>query len=159
MKKFMALMLLVVIFMACDYAKESLELKPDIEVTWINPVARATFPGDTVPCVIEEIHFVARNSIDSYLREFTLEYYHDDTVLIFGPSDPIAIYGKIEGIVNPAIVDTFILLGVPVPLGPAQAQLGPNEAARVLLRFVAYDEIFEESDTTDVWFGIWMLPN
>jgi hypothetical protein len=159
MKKFMALALLVVIFLACDYAKESLELKPDIEVTWINPVAWVTFPGDTIDAaMIEEIHFVARNSIDSYLKEFTLEYYHDDTVLFFGPSDPIAIYGKIEGIVNPAIVDTFVLLGVPVPLGPARDYLGPNEAARVLLRFVAFDELFEETDTTDVWFGIWMLP-
>ena len=159
MKNFMSLVLLVIIFVACDYAKESLELRPDIEITWINPVATATFPGDTVEtAMIEEIHFVSRNSIDSYLKEFTIAYYRDDTVLFYGPSDPIAIYGMLPGIVDPCCVDTFKLLNIPVPLGPAQNNLNPNEAARVLLSFVAMDELFEETDTAEVWYGIWLIP-
>jgi hypothetical protein len=159
MKKFMALMLLVIIFIACDYAKESLELRPDIMITWINPVATATYPGDSIEtAMIEEIHFVARNSIDSYLKEFTIAYYRDDTVLYYGPSDPIPIYGMIPGIVSYPVVDTFKLLNIPIPLGPAQDSLEPNEAARVLLRFVAMDELFEETDTAEVWYGIWSIP-
>ena len=120
MKKLMIVLMLVLIFVACDYAKESLELKPDIEVTYLNPVAWSTYTGDNLlNATIEEIHFVARNSVDSYLKEYYLEYYRmNDTLPFFGPTSPLAIYGKINGIVNPAAVDTFILLGVPVPLHP-----------------------------------------
>jgi hypothetical protein len=159
MKKFMALALLVVIFIACDYAKESLELKPDIEVTWINPVAWTTFSGDTAAyALIEEIHFVAQNSVDSYLKEMYLEYYRTgDTLPYFGPTEPVAMYGKIEGLVTPSAVDTFILLGVPIPLGPVNDSLEANETARVLLNFVAIDEYQENADTTTIWFGIWKM--
>jgi len=159
MKKFMILTLLLVIFMACDYAKESLELKPDIEVTYMDPVAWSTYTGDTLySATIEEIHFVAENSVDSYLSEFYIEYYRiGDTLPYFGPTQPVAIYGKIEGIVNPAAVDTFILLGIPIPLHPVIDSVEANETARILLHFVAIDEYFEHSDTTTAWFGIWKM--
>jgi len=158
MKKFMTLILLAMIFVACDYAKDSLELKPDIEITWINPVAWYTWQGDSLYAApIAEIYFVAENSIDSYLKEFTIDYYADDT-LIFYSTPPISVYGKIEGIVQPGVIDTFILENVWVPLGPARDYLGPNESAKALLRFVAIDEIFENTDTAEVWFGIWMVP-
>jgi hypothetical protein len=159
MKKLMTVMMLVLIFLACDYAKESLKLKPDIEVTYLNPVAWSTFTGDSLlNATIDEIHFVSENSLDSYLTEFYLEYYRmDDTLPFFGPTSPVAIYGKIPGIVNPAVVDTFILLGVPVPLLPVISNLEPNETARVLLHFVAVDEYFEKSDTATIWFGIWKM--
>ena len=39
MKKFMILIVLAMIFVACDYASDSLALKPDIEITWVNPLA------------------------------------------------------------------------------------------------------------------------
>jgi hypothetical protein len=158
MKKFMILLVLVMIFVACDYAKESLELKPDIEITWINPVAWYTRQGDSLYAApIDEIYFVAENSIDSYLKEFTIDYYADDTT-IFYSVPPVPVYGKIKGIVQPSVVDTFILENIWVPLEPARNYLGPNEAARALLRFVAIDEIFENTDTAEVWFGIWMVP-
>jgi hypothetical protein len=158
MKKFMILILLAMIFVACDYAKDSLELKPDIEITWINPVAWYTWQGDsTYAAEISEIYFVAENSIDSYLSEFTIDYYSDDTT-IFYSVPPVAIYGKIEGIAQQGVVDTFILENIWVPLEPVRNNIGTNEAARALLRFVAVDEIFENTDTAEVWFGIWMVP-
>jgi hypothetical protein len=159
MKKFMALAILALAFVACDYADDAFGLKPDIEITWINPVAWSTFTGDSLlNATIEEIHFVAQNSVDSYLREMYLEYYRtEDTVPFHGPTDPIAMYGKIEGIVDPASVDTFILLGIPVPLTPAINNLGANETARVLIHFVAIDEYSENADTTTIWFGIWKM--
>ncbi len=158
MKKFMILVVLVMIFVACDYAKDSLELKPDIEITWIYPVACYISPGCTSAVAeIDEIYFIAENSIDSYLREYTIDYYADDTSVVYSTA-PVPVYGKIEGIVSPSVVDTFILEKVWVPLGPAMNQLSPNESMRALLRFVAIDEYFENTDTAEVWFGIYMVP-
>jgi hypothetical protein len=157
MKKFMILILLAMIFVACDYATDSLKLKPDIEVTWIDPLAWPTWAGDsTYAAMVNEIHFVAENSLDSYLREYMVEYYINDS-LVFGPTVPIPVYGKIAGIVEQGVVDTFILLNVPVPLAPARDRLEPDGAARAVLRFVAIDEYFENADTADVWFGIYMV--
>lgn len=159
MKILIAFTMLAFAFIACDYASDAFDLKPDIEVTWINPVAAQTFTGDTLlNANIEEIHLVAQNSIDSYLKEMYLEYYRpEDTVPFHGPTAPIAIYGKIEGIVDPAIVDTFILLNIPIPLGPAIDNLGADETAKVLIHFVAIDEYQENADTTTIWFGIWKM--
>jgi hypothetical protein len=87
-----------------------------------------------------------------------LEYYRtEDTLPFFGPTDPVAVYGKIEGLVNSACCDTFKLLNIPVPLTPAINNLGTNEAARVLIHFVAIDEYSDNADTTTVWFGIWKM--
>jgi hypothetical protein len=159
MKKFMALVILALAFIACDYADDAFSLKPDIEITWINPVAWNTYTGDTLlNATIDEMHFVPQNSVDSYLKEMYLEYFRSgDTVRFHGPTIPIAIYGKIEGIVDPALVDTFILLGIPIPLTPVLDNLGPNESARVLIHFVAIDEYSENADTTTIWFGIWKM--
>ncbi len=156
MKKFMILVGLVVIFVACDYATDSLALKPDIEITWLNPLAWPTYAGDSLYAApISEIHFVAENSLDSYLKDYTIEYYISDS-MVYGPTAPLAIYGKIHGIVEQGVVDTFILLNVPVPLAPARDRLSSGGTARALLRFVAIDEYFENTDTADVWFGIYM---
>lgn len=159
MKKLMALALLALTFIACDYAEDAFDLKPDIEITWINPVAWSTFGGDSLTnAMIEEIHFVAQNSVDSYLKEMYLEYYRtEDTVPYYGPTVPIAMYGKIEGLVNNLAIDTFMLLNIPVPLAPVNDSLEANESARVLLHFVAIDEYSENADTTTAWFGIWKM--
>ncbi|UCG31227.1 MAG: hypothetical protein JSV53_04930 [candidate division WOR-3 bacterium] len=158
MKKFMILVVSVMIFMACDYATESLELKPDIEITWLDPVAWYIYPYDTTySAQIAEIHFVAENSIDSYLSEFFIEYYTNADSLVFTTA-PVPVYGKIEGIVQAGCCDTFILYNIVVPLAPAYQYLGPNESMQTLLHFVAVDEYFENTDTAEVWFGIWMLP-
>ncbi len=150
---------LALTFVACDYAEDAFDLKPDIEITWINPVAWTTGTGDSLAnALIEEIHFVAQNSVDSYLKEMYLEYYRTgDTLPYYGPTEPVAMYGKIEGIVDPCCVDTFILLGIPIPLDPVNDSLEANATARVLLNFVAIDEYEENTDTTTIWFGIWKM--
>ena len=156
MKKFMILIVLAMIFVACDYASDSLALKPDIEITWVNPLAWLTYPGDSLyAATIDEIHFVAENSLDSYLKEYSIEYYINDSI-VYGPTAPLAIYGKIGGIVEQGVVDTFKLLNVPVPLAPARDRLSSGGTAMAMLRFVAIDEYFENTDTADVWFGILM---
>lgn len=159
MKKFMALTLLVIMFMACDYAKESLEYKPDIEVVFMNPIGWYTSPFDTaVVAVIEEIKFVATNSVDCYLREVTWEYV-DANYDTFYVGAPLALFAKIEGRVNPEEVDTTTIENLALPLQPARDHLGgDNAAARAYLHFVAESEYDpEQTDTCTAWFGIYLL--
>ena len=59
MKKFSVLLVMVVIFTTCE---DATDLKPDIEITWMNPMAAATWATDTTLCaMIEEVGFVPRN--------------------------------------------------------------------------------------------------
>ena len=159
MKKFLVLIPLIALFIACDYASEAVEVRPDIEITWVDPLATTTYDGDTLLTAnIEEIHFIAENSVDCYLTKMIWEYYDTDDNLFYGP-DEVALYAKIEGIVEPELVDTFILLNVPVPLDPVRDELDMGQSAKVLLRFVAVDEYTEsEYDTCDAWFGVYMIP-
>lgn len=158
MKKFMILILLAMIFVACDYASDSLALRPDIEITWIDPVCMYISVGDTSDYFqLDEIHFVAKNSLDSYLQDYTIEYYVHDTSLVYTTA-PVPVYGKIQGRVSQTCCDTFKLYNILIPLEPASSNLNANEAARALLRFVASDEYFDKTDTADVWFGIYMVP-
>ena len=158
MKKFMALALLVIVFMACDYASEALEFKPDIEVVFMNPIGWYTSPFDTtVVAVIEQIKFVAENSVDCYLREVTWEYV-DTNDSTFYVGAPLALYAKIEGLVGECC-DTTTIENLALPLQPARDHLGgDNAAARAYLHFVAEGEYDpEQTDTCTVWFGIYLL--
>lgn len=159
MKKFLVLLIAVVLFIACDYTKEGLELKPDVEITYMNPIAWYTGVLDTTPvATIAEIYFVAENSIDCYLEKLVWEYYDENDSIFFGP-DEIALYGKIEGIVDPAAADTFILLNIQLPLAPVRNHLSAGEAAQALLHFIVVDEYWgDRYDTVTVWFGFYMMP-
>jgi hypothetical protein len=160
MKKFLVLIPLIALFIACDYASEAVKLKPDIEITWIDPLATTTFDGDSTSYfTIAEIHFVAKNSVDCYLTKMLWEYYDENDYLFYGP-DEIPLYAKIEGIVDPSEVDTFIILNIPVFLEPVRDELNEGQSAKVLLRFVAVDEYSEtEYDTCDTWFGVYMVDS
>ena len=159
MKKILVFLALVIMFIACNYATESIGLNPDIEITYLNPIGWITYPGDTTPwAVIEEIHFVAENSIDCYLTKMIWEYYDENNTMFFGPSE-ISLYAKIEGIVEPGCCDTFILYGIPVPLRPVYNHLSADQSARVLLHFVAVSEYDSGLlDTATAWYGIYMSP-
>lgn len=158
MKKFLVLLAVVGMFVACDYASEAVEMKPDIEVVWIDPVGASTYAFDTTTAIeIEEIKIIAENSVDCYLTTCVLEYYHDDS-LFYGP-DELPMYAKINGIVENEIVDTTTIENIPVPLAPVIYNLEMGQSARVMLRFVAVGEYFDtEYDTADCWFGVYMIP-
>ncbi len=159
MKKFLALVVVAVLFVACDYATESAKLKPDLEITWMNPIGWYTALEDTTStALIEEIHFVAENSVDCYVKKLVWEYYDEDDNVFYGP-DEIALYLKIQGKTDPTCCDTAILYGVRLPLAPIRDHLSPGEAANALLHFIAVDEYYgERYDTVTVWFGIYMMP-
>ena len=161
MKKFMAVLMLGMIFIACDYAKEAVEYKPDIECVHVTPMGYYVTPYDSnLVMMIDTLKFVAENSVDCYLREVTWEYVDtdDDTFYV---GDPLALYAKIEGIVDPEAVDTTIIINLGLPLLPALDHLAdPNtpDAARAYLHFVAQSEYDpEETDTCDIWYGIYYI--
>ncbi len=158
MKKFLVLLGVVGIFVACDYASEAVETKPDIEVVWMDPIGASTSAFDTTTFIaIEEIRLVAENSVDCYITKCLLEYYHEDT-LFYGP-DEFPLYAKINGIVDNEIVDTTTIENLPVPLAPVRYNLTMGQSARVMLRFIAVGEYFDtEYDTADCWFGVYMIP-
>ncbi|MGB3478921.1 MAG: hypothetical protein WBB67_07155 [bacterium] len=159
MKRILVLLGVIILFVACDYAKEGVELKPDIEVVYMNPIGWYTSLGDTTAKAdIETIDIVAQNSVDCYLEKVTWEYYDESGNLFFGP-DEMAIFSKINGIVDPACVCTTTIENIQLPLLPVWNNIDPGYSARVLLRFIAVDEYFgSRYDTCTVWYGIYMWP-
>lgn len=159
MKRILVLLGMIILFVACDYAKESVDLRPDIEVVRINPLAWYTCLGDTIDATkIDTVTFVANNSVDCYIEKMVWEYYDESGSLFFGP-DEMAIYVKVNGIVDPSCVDTSRIFNIFLPLLPVWNNIDPGSSAKVLLRFIAVDEYFgSRYDTCTVWFGIYMWP-
>ncbi|HEX7320462.1 MAG TPA: hypothetical protein VF399_08930 [bacterium] len=159
MKKLLVLMFLGLAFIACDYAKEAVELNPDIEITWINPIGWYTYPGDSSSAQISDVYFVNENSLDCYLRELIYEYSDVYGSTPFFRSEPFPLYAKVEGIVERPYVDTTIINNLRLPLGHARTHMTDNgtHSVRALLKFVYSDELFEAYDTATVWFGIYMI--
>jgi hypothetical protein len=160
MKKFLVFLLAaVVVYIACDYAKESANLRPDVRITFMNPLAYYICACDTeVAATIEEIHFVADNSVDCFLEKLVWEYYNEAGDVFFGP-DEIALFGQIPGLVNPEDADTFFLYNISLPLQPVRDNLEIGESAQALLHFYVVDEYWgDRYDTVTVWFGFYMVP-
>lgn len=159
MKRILVLFSMIILFTACDYASESVELAPDIEIIHINPHGAYTFIGDTTNAAnIDTIQFIAENSVDCYLDKLVWEYYDESGNMFDGPYE-IALYFKIYGIVDPCCVDTSTLMNVPIPFLPVWNNVPPGQSARVLLHFIAVDEYFgDKYDTCTIWFGIAMWP-
>jgi hypothetical protein len=161
MKKFMILAVLLAIFVACDYAKESLKNRPDVEVVFITPLGYYIVPGELPELMgIDTLKFVANNSVDSYLREVIWEYV-DTEGNTFYTGDPFALYVKLEGLVNNVAIDTAKILNLGLPLLPAFNYLidpsTPN-AARAYLHFIFESEYDpEQTDTCDTWYGIYLV--
>lgn len=162
MKKFLVLLVGSVLFIACDFAEESTELGPDIELVYMNPVAWTTWETDTMHyATIEEIAFVARNSVDAHIEKMVWEYYDANDNLYFGTFET-AIYLKIPGLVGGECeCDTVILLGVPLPLDTVRSYAYSQKIydARAEMRFIATDDYgLDEADTVEAWFGFQITP-
>jgi hypothetical protein len=127
----------------------------------MNPIGWYTVPGDTVDlAVIDEIKFVATNSVDSYIKGVFWEYVdvEGDTFYV---GELFALYAKIEGLTAQGGVDTTTIENLGLPLVPARNHLIANnlEAVNVQLHFIAESEYDpEQQDTCDAWFGIYLIP-
>lgn len=157
MRKSLVLAFVGLAFIACDYATESVALKPDIEIVYLNPLGWYTGPGDTLFFArISETHFIPRNSMDSYLQSFSYEYWDENDNLCFR-SLPLALYAKIEGRTDTLHADTFILYNVSLPLDTIWTWCANNDvnSIKVNLFYVYTDEYFSNVDTCKAWWGIY----
>jgi len=161
MKKFLVLLGIIALFVACDYAKESTELYPDIEITYMNPIGWYTSDGDTVvAATIEQINFVPENSVDCYLTKVIWEYYDEGNNIFYGPEE-MSLYLKIEGKVDEgSCSDTFYIYNLQLPLAPVWYHLDAGQSAEARLHFVFVDEYWgSRTDTVTAWFGFYMWPD
>jgi len=164
MKRFLVLLGAVAMFIACDYASDSVDLYPDIEITFIDPIAEYVTKAETLGGTTEliEVHFVPENSVDCYLTKCIWEYYDAGGGLIYGP-DEIALYLKIEGRVGTGedeCCDTFEVHNLTFPTEPIADHLEYGESAEARLHFVFVDEYWgSRYDTATVWYGFYLWPD
>ncbi|MEO0215686.1 MAG: hypothetical protein ABIL70_04950 [candidate division WOR-3 bacterium] len=163
MKKIFALMACLFIFVACDFTKESVKVRPDIDITYIKPIAAYIDIDSLVRASIkiEEIHFVPRNSVDCVIDRMVLEYYSSDGKERFlGPIE-VPMYVKIKGIVDPEEVDTTVIEEIPLPVDTVVGYMlnKPANNAKALLQFISYDDYGDGTcDTARCWFGFYRTP-
>jgi hypothetical protein len=164
MKKFLVLLGLIAMFMACDYASDSVDLNPDVEVTFIDPLGWYVYKADTLqgtPAEIQEIHFIPENSVDCYLQKMVWEYFDAQGNSFYGPQE-IALYLKIEGRVNndPEECDTFMIYNIYLPTEPVAQELEYGQSAEARLSFIFIDEYWgSKADTATAWFGFYVWPD
>lgn len=163
MKKFLVLLGAVVMFMACDYASDSVSLYPDVEITFINPLGWYVYKSDTLmgtPAEIEEVHFVPENSVDCYLQKMVWEYFDTQGNSFFGPQE-ISLYLKIEGKTdNSTCGDTFKILNILLPTEPVAKYLEYGQSAEARLSFIFIDEYWgSRADTAMAWYGFYLWPD
>ncbi len=162
MKKFLALIAVVVLFVACDFFSESTKLRPDVQVTYVNPLAWATGPGDTTAfAIIEETHFVARNSVDAHMVKLIWAYYDVNDELFYGPFE-LPLYMLVHGLTGEedAEPDTAILYNVPLPLDTVRLYSDSMKIYEMgaKLLYIFEDEYgWDKLDTAETWFGF-MVP-
>jgi len=162
MKKFLVLIITFAIFMACDYASDAISTDPDVEVTFINPVAFYVYKAETLGGTAEilEVAFVPENSIDCYLSKIIWQYIDTGGNNFF--TGEVAAYLKIEGLSDTAsCCDTFYLYGIQLPTEPVAEHLDYNETAEARLRFVFIDEYYGgvRTDTAEAWVGFYLWPD
>jgi hypothetical protein len=166
MKKFFAFGLtVVVLFVACDLASESIEKKADIELVYMNPMAWVTSEFDTAHYGnIDETGFIAMNSVDATVFKFVWEYYDVNNVLFFGPFET-AIYLKVPGRLtrgDDVEYDTVYILNIPLPIDTVRSYAFRNEIydAYCRFRFIARDDYgWDSEDTVTADFGFQITPS
>jgi hypothetical protein len=160
MKKFLVLLGAVAMFIACDYATESTNLYPDVEIISIDPLAQyvtkaETLGGTTGPITVT---FIPENSVDCYLTKCVWEYYDQAGDLFYGPQE-IALYLKIEGRVGDSVCEASVK-DIVMPTEPVADRLEYGESAKALLSFIFVDEYWgSREDTATTWFVFYMWPD
>ena len=162
MKRFLVLLGIIAMFVACDYASDAITTHPDVEITWIDPLGWYVYKIDTLggEAPIDEVHFVPENSVDCYLDKLVWEYFDADGNSFF--IGEIPLYLKIEGKVDTSSCgDTFVIYNIKLPLEPVAEQLDYNESAEARLSFIFIDEYFGGStaDTAVAWYGFYLWPD
>lgn len=157
MKKIFPVLFLALLLIGCDMASDAVKLKPDIEVTFVNPVAACVDSGSIA--TISEIKIVARNSVDSEIRDMVWVYYDRNGTQFFGPFE-IAMHLQVPGLIGPEEADTVGLENIPLPADTVLVYLfNTNQyEARAHIGLIAYDE-YEMSATDTAWFDFGLYRN
>lgn len=154
MRKFLMLLSLILLFVACMVINQ-----PDIEITRISPLASPVSPGSRMASA-ETVAVVPKNSVDCYLTEVTWEFYDVSGKMFYRAPEPIPIFVRIKGIVEPAEVETTYIYGIQFPIEPVINYFKQTShiSAEAHIKFVAVDEYTEEkTDTADAWLGLYLM--
>lgn len=160
MRKILVLTFIALLFVACNFAKNAAKFRPDIKVTWINPLGTYVNVGDTL-ADITEVDFIPQNSVDAYLKGFIFTYYDGNGNVIFGPSELFPLFAKVDGVVDPDSVNTTKILNLKIPSDTVAIYLYNTklQSAKAKLDFVFTDQYEMGSiDTASTWFGFYRFP-
>jgi hypothetical protein len=132
MRKILVLSLFALMFIACNFATDAAKLKPDLEVTFINPLAATLYVADTVSGTSVSIESIE-----------------------FEPFE-MAIYMKIPGIVYPDSITTYSILNIPLAADKVARHMLQNNllVTKTYIGLVSEDDYgMGKTDTAWVWFG------
>jgi len=158
MKKILVLSLFALMFVACNLAKDSVKMKPDLEVTSISPLAATLYVTDTVSGTTSEIstiEFRSKNSVDCTVNKVIIEYRNEDNSVFYGPFS-MAIYMKVSGIVNPDSVTVYSIENIPLAADKVAQHMLQNNllVTKAYIGIVSEDDYdMGRTDTAWVWFG------
>lgn len=159
MRKILVLSLFALMFVACNLAKDSVKLAPDIEITWIDPLGYY-LPILPSTAQILQIDFKPMNSIDAYLKGVVFTYTDVNDNVIYGPTEMFPLYASIKGIVNPDSIDEVSVVNVHIPLTDSIYTYLVNtnlHSANAKVDFVFTDQYeMNTSDTASTWFGFYL---
>ena len=148
---------IIFIVVACDFYEEHAP-SPDIEILKLSPLARGVFQG-MEEIVIDEVIFVARNSVDGIVNSFYCEYYTSEGDREVAPrSDPISVHFKIRGLidtVSPA--ETTYVYDLPIPIGPAVDYMFSPDGRNIYVKlYMTITDAYGHGkiDTTWAKFGL-----
>jgi len=158
MRKILVLSLFALMFIACNFATDAAKLKPDLEVTFINPLAATLYVADTASGTsvsIESIKFEPRNSVDATVTKIIIDYRDESGSVFYGPFE-MAIYMKIPGIVYPDSITTYSILNIPLAADKVANHMLQNNllVTKTYIGLVSEDDYgMGKTDTAWVWFG------
>lgn len=159
MKKILVLSLFALMFVACNLAKDSVKLAPDIEITWIDPLG-LYLPVDPVDAMIKTVDFKPMNSVDAYLKGVVFTYTDAAGNVLYGPTEMLPLYASVPGIVSPDSDYVVSVLNIYIPRTDSiYTYLVTNNlhSARAQVDFIFTDQYeMNTLDTATAWFGFYL---
>jgi len=158
MRKILVLSFIALLFVACNFVKDAAKFKPDLEVTFITPLAATLYVADTVSGTekeISSIDFKARNSVDCTVEKIIIDYRDEDGSVFYGPFYQ-AIYMKVSGIVDPESVTVYSIANIPLAADKVAKHMLQNNllVTRAYIGLVSEDDYgMGRTDTAWAWFG------
>ena len=147
------------LFVGCNFAKNSVKLAPDVEITWIDPLG-LYLPVTPAEAMIAQVDFEPRNSIDAYLKGVVFTYTDANGGLIYGPTEMLPLYAVVPGIVVPDTIPMVSVMNIFIPRTDSiYAELVARNlhGANAKVDFIFTDQYeMNTLDTASAWFGFYL---